>query len=114
MDFGGVVVFWSPFFIYPRRPGSFWVRGIRLEPGVPKPFQLTSGSPIDLRTVPKREGGRAFAIGDDVTQSVVTSSDDVRCWGALDFLEAAFKPVTGHIRILDGMPTELSYDTHHP
>lgn len=109
-----VVVFWSPFFIYPRRPGSFWVRGIRLEPGVPKPFQLTSGSPIDLRTVPKRDGGRAFAIGDDVTQSVVTSPDDVGRLGALHFLEAAFKPVTGHIRILDGMPTELSYDTHHP
>ena len=90
------------------------MRGIRLEPGVPKPFQLTSGSPIDLRTVPKRDGGRAFAIRDDVTQSVVTSSDDVRWWGVLDLIKAAFKPVTGHIRILDGMPTELSYDTHHP
>ena len=114
MDFGGVVVFWSPFFNSPRRPGRSWVRGIRLEPGVPKPFQLTSGSPIDLRTVPKRDGGRAFAIGDDVTQSVVTSPDDVGRLGALHFLEAAFKPVTGHIRILHGMPTELSYDTHHP
>ena len=114
MDFGGVVVFWSPFFISSRRPGRFWVRGIRLEPGVPKLFQLTSGSPIDLRTVPKRDGGRAFAIGDDVTQSAVTSSHDVRRWGALDLIKAAFKPVTGHIRILDGMPTELSYDPHHP
>ena len=109
-----VVVFWSPFFISSRRCRCFWARGIRLEPGVPKPFQLTSGSPIDLRTVPKRDGGRAFAIGDDVTQSVVTSPYDVGRLGALQFLEAAFKPVTGHIRILDGMPTELSYDTHHP
>ena len=88
------------------------MRGIRLEPGVPKPFQLTSGSPIDLRTVPKRDGGRAFAIRDDVTQSVVTSSDDVGRLGALHFLEAAFKPVTGHIRILDGMRTDPSYGTH--
>ena len=114
MDFGGVVVFWSPFFNSSRRPGSFWVRGIRLEPGVPKPFQLTSGSPIDLRTVPKREGGRAFAIGDDVTQSTVTSSHDVGRMGMLHFRKAPFKTVTRHIRILDGMPTELSYDTHHP
>ena len=57
---------------------------------------------------------RSFAIRDDVTQPVMTSSDDVGRLCALASLEAAFKPVTGHIRILDGMPTELSYDTHHP
>ena len=53
-----------------------------------------------------------FAICDDVTQSVLTSPDDVSWLCALCSLEAAFKPVTGHIRIHSGMPTELSYGTH--
>ena len=112
MDFGGVVVFWSPFFNSPRRPGRSWVRGIRLEPGVPKPFQLTSGVPMHLRTVPKRDDGRGCGLRDDVTHSVMTSQDDVGRMGMLHFRKAPFKTVTGHIRILDGMRTDPSYGTH--
>ena len=90
----------------------FWVRRIRLETGVPKPFQLTSGVPMHLRTVPKRDDGRGYGLRDDVTHSVMTSQDDVGRMGMLHFRKAPFKTVTGHIRILDGMRTDPSYGTH--
>ena len=90
----------------------FWVRRIRLETGVPKPFQLTSGVPMHLRTVPKRDDGRGRGLRDDVTHSVMTSQDDVGRMGMLHFRKAPFKTVTGHIRILDGMRTDPSYGTH--
>ena len=90
----------------------FWVRRIRLETGVPKPFQLTSGVPMHLRTVPKRDDGRGYGLRDDVTHSVMTSQDDVGRMGGVHFWKAPFKTVTGHIRILDGMRTDPSYGTH--